>query len=60
MVYELQKELLGSRKLLTSNNIVFEQNIEIPEEQALEQMGAQIASASKAMGIVPIKGLDGR
>ena len=40
MVYELQKELLGSRKLLLSNNIAFEENIELPEEQALEKMGA--------------------
>lgn len=32
MVYELQKELLGTRKLLMTNNIVFEEINQLPEE----------------------------
>ena len=40
MVYELQKELLGTRRLLISNDIQFEQKVELPEEDALEKMGA--------------------
>lgn len=54
MVYELQKELLGTRKVLLTNDIAFESNVELPEAEALEKMGAQIQNANKAMGIVPL------
>ena len=50
-VYELQKELLGFRKLLLSNDIPFEQTIELPAENDLNQMGKQLESSNKAMGI---------
>jgi len=54
MVYELQKELLGTRTVLRTNNIAFEEAIELPEAEALEKMGAAIQSTNKAMGIVPM------
>ena len=56
MVYELQKELLGTRNVLKTNNIAFEEAIEIPEAEALEKMGAAIQSNNKAMGIMPMQG----
>ena len=59
MVYELQKELLGTRKVLLTNSIAFESNIELPEADALEKMGAQIASSAKSMGIAPLQGAGG-
>jgi len=54
MVYELQKELLGTRTFLRTNNIALEEAIERPDAQALEKMGAAIQSTNKAMGIVPM------
>lgn len=59
LVYELQKELLGTRKVLLTNNIAFEQGIELPEAEALEKMGAAIQSTNKAMGLVPNQGSAG-
>jgi len=59
MVYELQKELLGTRKVLLTNDIAFESNVELPEAEALEKMGAQIQNANKAMGIVPLQSAAG-
>lgn len=56
MVYELQKELLGTRSTLRTNNIAFEINIELPEAEALEKMGAAIQNSNKAMGILPMQG----
>ena len=56
MVYELQKELLGTRKVLLTNNITFETAIELPEAEELEKMGSKIASTNKSMGIVPMQG----
>ena len=56
MVYELQKELLGTRKILLTNEIPFEQAIELPEAEALEKMGSKLASDNKAMGIMPMVG----
>ena len=41
---------------MITNNIAFEQTIELPEAEALEKMGAQLQSANKAMGIVPMTG----
>lgn len=34
-VYELQKELLGARKLLISNNITFEENASVPTDLSM-------------------------
>ena len=59
MVYELQKELLGTRTSLRNNNIAFETTIELPEAAALEKMGAAITSSNKAMGILPMQGSGG-
>ena len=41
-VYELQKELLGTRKLLIEKNIDFEIINELPPENQFEQLGKQI------------------
>lgn len=55
MVYELQKELLGTRTVLRTNNIAFEEAIQLPEAADLEKMGAAIQSSNKAMGIMPMQ-----
>lgn len=52
MVYELQKELLSTRKVLLHNDIHFEQKIELPDADQLEKMGSAIENASKTMGII--------
>ena len=52
MVYELQKELLNTRKVLLHNDIHFEQKIELPDADQLEKMGSAIESANKTMGIL--------
>ena len=52
MVYELQKELLSTRKVLLNNDIHFEQKIELPDADQLEKMGSAIESANKTMGIL--------
>ena len=41
---------------MRTNNIAFEEAIELPEAEALEKMGAAIQSNNKAMGIVPMQG----
>ena len=41
-VYELQKELLSSRKLLLTNNIDFEVVNELPPEAQITSLGKQI------------------
>ena len=43
--------MLGFRKLLVSNEIEFEQTIDLPAESAMDQLGKQISSNSQAMGI---------
>jgi len=44
---------------LLTNDIAFESNVELPEAEALEKMGAQIQNSNKAMGIVPLQGGSG-
>ena len=57
-VYELQKELLGSRKLLMTNNIDFEAINELPPEAQIASLGKQIQANMAGMGLAakPIGG----
>ena len=59
-VYELQKELLGSRKLLLTNNIDFEVINDLPPEEQFASIGQQIQANIAGMGISkPIAGIGG-
>ena len=48
----LQKELLSQRKVLLSNNIEFEQTIELPAEEALQSM--EKAMGAQQMALQPM------